>query len=1292
MLLSEEGHAATLERYHAWLDDRCDEVYRIADEARKLGYDLSTDVEIPRAADLAGRTEKLLAEHLDGIEIAAKTRELLESMDRESCSIAAAREAARLASEEGRGDVDAIELGLRVGLAILTEAVLVAPLEGICDVRILRNPSGTNFLSVHYAGPIRAAGGTAQAMSVLIADVLRQDMGLDRYLPTEREIERCKEEFGLYRGNLQYRPPPDEIDVIVRSCPVMINGESTEDIEVSGQRDLPNVDGNRIRGGMLLVIGEGMCLKAPKIQKHTGHLGVEGWEFIRTFAQRTEKTDDSEVSEHRVKVIKPGKKFMKEIIAGRPVFGQPSMPGGFRLAYGRARAGGLAAAGIHPSSMFVVDEFLSVGTQMKIERPGKATAVTSCHEAQPPFVLLRDGTARRVEDIQEMRDLSPDVIEIWDLGEIVLGYGEFLENNKNLVPSSYDRHRWASELIEALTDASSLETFRGILTDHEIQGAPEHDAADLYKQAAWHRWLRSTDIPFGSLLLIARTFGTSLPPPHLPFWSDLPLIWVRPLIEACLKGEREDDEHGERFRIPDAADAWSAVVTKDGKPPTAESRPLLSETERTDEWRHGAVKASLLALSIAHHHEGNDIIVTTGASALLEGIHQHDESMARTLCSDADAVRDGLIEDVTYLQQIGEHLNRVQKSREAARIEAETRARQEGKGIKETQLLGEEASAGFVDDNPVDPVQKAEAEDRINLHRQLRTLSIVRERADLRWGDAATIRVGSRMGRPEKAAERTMKPAVHGLFPVGMEAGPKRLLNAAVTNGTSRVRLRKRECEVCQRITPLLNCPHPHLELKGRRCKGRTEPRPDHPSRMTVDVISVVNDALQMIAEPQLPREVKLVRDLMSELGSPEPLPKAILRAIHKLPVNKDGTIRFDMIDVPTTHVMPCEIGTTAKRMQKLGYSHDRNGDPLENDDQMVELFSQDLVISRTAIPLLVRTAQYVDDLLKRFYDKEPYYGVLDADDLIGHLIVGLAPHTSGGVLGRIIGWTRASASFAHPLFHAAKRRNCDGDEDCVMLLLDGLLNFSRLILPDRRGGLMDAPLVLTTRIDPKEIDSEAHNVDAAWFYPAEFYRLTEQHSHPKELIGLMDIIQGRLGTSLAQRNIGYTHESLQIDQAPAASSYKTLKTMRDKLDGQLRLGKKLRGVSERDVASSVIQDHFLPDLRGNLVAFSRQKVRCTSCGAKYRRMPLAGHCIAIRERGSSPLVAMGDRIDQCRGNLILTVSEGAVRKYIDVIQYMMNTYDVQSYTRQRVEQGIKAVDALFVNETVTVKTLADWF
>ena len=73
-------------------------------------------------------------------------------------------------------------------------------------------------------------------------------------------------------------------------------------------------------------------------------------------------------------------------------------------------------------------------------------------------------------------------------------------------------------------------------------------------------------------------------------------------------------------------------------------------------------------------------------------------------------------------------------------------------------------------------------------------------------------------------------------------------------------------------------------------------------------------------------------------------------------------------------------------------------------------------------------------------------------EDLVGQLIIGLAPHTSGGVLGRIIGWSDTSGGYAHPLFHAAKRRNCDGDEDCIMLLMDGLLNFSRQLLPNRRG------------------------------------------------------------------------------------------------------------------------------------------------------------------------------------------------------------------------------------------------
>ncbi|MFP4483390.1 MAG: hypothetical protein ACLFO1_00900 [Spirochaetaceae bacterium] len=66
------------------------------------------------------------------------------------------------------------------------------------------------------------------------------------------------------------------------------------------------------------------------------------------------------------------KKFLQDLIAGRPVFSHPSEPGGFRLRYGRARNHGHATAGIHPATMHLVDDFLAAGTQAKTERPGKA--------------------------------------------------------------------------------------------------------------------------------------------------------------------------------------------------------------------------------------------------------------------------------------------------------------------------------------------------------------------------------------------------------------------------------------------------------------------------------------------------------------------------------------------------------------------------------------------------------------------------------------------------------------------------------------------------------------------------------------------------------------------------------------------------------------------------------------------------------------------------------------------------------------------------------------------------------
>ena len=390
------------------------------------------------------------------------------------------------------------------------------------------------------------------------------------------------------------------------------------------------------------------------------------------------------------------------------------------------------------------------------------------------------------------------------------------------------------------------------------------------------------------------------------------------------------------------------------------------------------------------------------------------------------------------------------------------------------------------------------------------------------------------------------------------------------------------------------------------------------------------------------------MKKIASKDQTPEAIEKGILRAKYDLPVFRDGTVRFDMSDVPVTHFTPREVGVSWKKLTNLGYKHDYLGNELTSDEQMLELYPQDFIVAKNAGDYFVRTAQFIDELLERFYGLEPYYNVSTPEDLVGHLICALAPHTSGGVLSRIIGWADCSGGYAHPLFHASKRRNCDGDEDAIMLLMDGLLNFSRDILPANRGGQMDAPLVLTTRLNPTEVDKEALNVDSGWFYERDFYETTQNQPHPKDIANRIDFVERRLGTVAAVRGYGYTHDCHSISTGPPLSAYKTLDTMRDKMNGQLELGQKLRGVDVRRVASSVIRSHFLPDLRGNLNAFARQKVRCLKCGHSYRRMPILGKCIQATKANNAGFGSMGIKQsegDLCNGNLALTVSEGAVQK-----------------------------------------------
>jgi DNA polymerase II large subunit len=233
------------------------------------------------------------------------------------------------------------------------------------------------------------------------------------------------------------------------------------------------------------------------------------------------------------------------------------------------------------------------------------------------------------------------------------------------------------------------------------------------------------------------------------------------------------------------------------------------------------------------------------------------------------------------------------------------------------------------------------------------------------------------------------------------------------------------------------------------------------------------------------------------------------------------------------------------------------------------------------------------------------------------------------GILGRIIGFTSSQVCYAHPYWHSAKRRDCDGDEDALMLALDVLLNFSKSYLPAQIGGMMDAPLLLISSIDPFEVD-ETRNMDVAFSYPYSFYEKTLEHADPKVISNIIDIVEHRLGTSAQFQGYGFTHQTFSINEGNLNSSYMKLGAMSNKIDAQLRLAEMIKAVDSKEVAEKVLTTHLLRDIAGNLSAFTKQKLRCKDCNAKYRRIPLSGKCT------------------RCGGALLPTVYRKGIEKYLD--------------------------------------------
>ncbi|VVB80892.1 DNA polymerase II large subunit [uncultured archaeon] len=1140
-----------MSKYFNGLKSEVARLHSVASQARSRGFDPAKVVEVSLAENMAQRVVGLISVVAPQIVNSGVVERIIEleaqfgSLDwRVALKIAEEIALEKFCKFESRQK--AMEMGIRTGFAYVTVGVVSSPLDGIVSIEVKKRMDNRGeYICVNFAGPIRNAGGTAAAVSVIITDYVRKCLGYDVYDAQPDEIRRASTELQDYHErvtNLQYYPSEPEIEFLLKNLPVEVSGDASEKIEVSNFKDLPRVPTNQIRSGYCLVLSSCIPLKAPKLWKQLSvwgkYFNLDSWNFLDEFLhiQKKAKAGKQQAESHQK--IAPDYTYISDLVAGRPVLGYPLRPGGFRLRYGRCRTSGFSAQSIHPATMYILNQYIATGTQLKTERPGKAASMTSCDSIEGPVVKLLDGSVLQVHTMDDAKRVQPFIKEILFLGDILVSYGDFFNRAHPLAPAGYCHEWWLQEVKRSLNDVPP------------ISSAQEAVA-------------------------LARATKTSLHPAYACYWNLLSNDEFRSLLDWLDTAKVHTTELGIQKIVLPANDA----------------------------------KRCLELVGLPHLFVNNEFVVIERDFAVVLAAMFH-------LIDEKPSSLKRYIADGSVLDAI----------------------------------------------NQFSPF-------------------IIR--------DKAGTFIGTRMGRPEKAKQRELTGSPHVLFPVGDEGGRLRSFQSALSAGRVTADFSFFFCQKCNAETVLGVCEvcgsQTVQKWRCERCGLQDSANcsahgPNDPSsERSIPIKHYFDSVLSQLGIQQYPELIKGVRGTSNKEHIPEALAKGILRARYDVHVYKDGTTRYDMTQLPITHFKPCEIGSSIERLKELGYVKDIYGFDLVNDNQILELKPQDIVLPSCsespddgADKVLANVSHFVDDALEFLYGLPRLYNIASAQDLIGHVVVVLAPHTSAGIVGRIIGFSKTQGLFAHPLLHAATRRDCDGDEACVVLLMDAFLNFSKKYLPSSRGSTMDTPLVLTSVLTPSEVDDMVFDMDVASQYPLELYEAALQYKAPWEV--KVSQVKSRLNKPEQYEGMMFTHDVSNLNQTVRCSAYKTLPSMEDKLKGQMDLAEKLRSVDASDVARLVIEKHFLKDTKGNLRKFSMQEFRCVACNEKFRRPPLVGKCT------------------KCNGKIIFTVSEGSVSKYLEPTISLAKKYNVSPYLQQTIELLKVRLESVFGKDPDKQVNLGAWF
>lgn len=1148
------------QEYFAEFKKGVDEIYKVANEARAKGYDPVSKVEIPLAMSMAEKVVGLISTiypQMEGSGISERILDLEKEFGKldPTVTFKIAQEVSKQKFCKFANVMEAMDAGIRVGFAYTTLAVVSSPIEGYTGLEVDKTRDGKEYIRANFSGPIRSAGTTASCIVLMLIDYIRELFGYAKYDPTEDEVKRYVSELTDYHEritNLQYMPTEDEIMFLAKNLPIQIAGEKSEKFEVSNYKNLPRVNTNYIRSGMCLIFGEGLAQKAAKgfrLLNRAKENGIDatGFDFLPEYLKLHEKRDKGKTDDSPT--------YIQDLVAGRPIFGHPSRPGGFRFRYGRGRTSGFSAVSMHPATMAITDSFIAIGTQLKIEKPTKGCAVTSCDSIDGPIVKLFSGSVKKLNSKDEAKKIYNDVEEIIYLGDMLFPFSDVANRNAKLIKPGYVEEWWWLE---------------------------------LKKNSGKFKDLNYYDVSFEDAMKLSEEFKIPLHPSYIFYWTQISKEEFFALLSWLKKSRFE--------------------------------KKLILPYTRHEQEKLAQAKRALELLGVIHDVVTEDVVIDSRTS----------QALLFNLGIDVNKLQNGFLKDQIDLENIDKEKN---------------------------------------------------------------VLDIVNSFCEFEVRDKAGEFIGARMGRPEKAKLRKLTGSPNVLFAVGSEGGRLRSVQAAYEEGTIKNSFPLYFCEKCNKETIYPTCEVCDTPTKKMFYFYDTKEKSFNQKNSedvlgksyyfrNLDIVHYFDSAVSKLGllRNEIPVLVKGVRGVSSDGKTMENLAKGLLRAKNNLQVNKDGTIRYDVTELPVVSFKPHEIKVSVAKLRELGYTHDINGKPLEDSEQILELKPHDILLpccpdspDERADDVFMRVASFVDEELVRFYGMKPFHNIQSRDDLVGQYGVCMAPHNCAGVICRFIGFSNTLGLLASPYMHAAIRRDCDGDEAAIMLLSDVLLNFSIKYLPGHRGGTQDAPLVLNAKIDAGEVDDQILDFEYCTEYPLELYEsaILGKHSSEVSVRMVRDILREGGDPFVGA---GFTHNTNNFNEGVVCSNYKILATMQDKLWHQMELAEKLRSADTSDTARLVIDRHFLRDMKGNLRNFSIQSFRCVGCNEIFRRPPLKGVC---------PF---------CKGKLIFTVHEGGIRKYLDPALELAKKYDLSLYLKQDLELLSNYIDSIFGKDPEKQEALAKWF